>query len=301
MAVSVFIDHGHAAGILSVGDNMTGAPEAFKAVRVQQVHDRDQIEDRELRPAPFSAVACKEVHQACAQLCCRLFYLFPALDIVLADQAVITDFKGRNDHGHAAAHDGFCRVGVCVDVELGTGKHIAAVDGAAHQDDLFDPVLYFRICQYQQGNIRKRSEGDDGDLVFAAQDAVLHEFHSVFLDRSEGRLREIKSVQTGDTVGILRLRIQDQRCIRAHGYRDVRAAEISQGTQEIFSDPAHMVVAGNGGDAEQFEFFRMGKRHQDGHDVVMSGIAVNDDFSFCHVSILCRCILQCRAVFPRDS
>jgi hypothetical protein len=87
-------------------------------------------------------------------------------EIFAAEQRFVADVE--TDHGErpSGLEYDLCGFRIVEDVGFGGGVDVAALDGAAHEDDFFDERNDARIFFDGESDVGERADGDEGDLVW---------------------------------------------------------------------------------------------------------------------------------------
>ena len=193
----------------------------------------------------------------------------PAGDVV-ADHA---------DREAAAEHDRR-RLGVAGDVELRHRRDVAEARRASHDRHFAHPPLQPGLPFQRHGEIRLRADQRDNQLAAVVRRKLDDQIDGVAVDRPAGRRRDVRPVQTGLAVNVPGMpRALDQRFGTSGRDRHVDPGEF-QDRERIAGGVGKRIVAVDGRDRDKVE---MSGREQDGHRIVMTGIAVDQDFCLlCH-------------------
>ena len=109
-----------------------------------------------------------------------------------------------------------------VNVEFGQSRDIAGTGRATHHHDAFEVTLHIRMLLEQQGNVRQRCKGHQGDRIRTGGDGSVQPSHGVSVERGARRCGPLNVTETVRAVhleGIVRMR--DQRPMRTGHHRHV--------------------------------------------------------------------------------
>ena len=103
------------------------------------------------------------------------------------------------------------------------------------------------------------------------------------LEGMHRRLRQARTVQPGDAVGLgLGVRRENHGGVVAlgHGPGD---AQIRQDAAEVPRHQLHQLIAADGGIAQNLEGLGMGQAVENGQNVIVAWVAIDEQFPRCHI------------------
>ena len=169
------------------------------------------------------------------------------------------------------------RLRVAPDVELGGGGGVAGGQGAAHDAHLLDPARKGRIEAEGGGDVRQRTDGEQGEIrdrVGLLDD----ELGGQPVPQGHGRRGEGGTVEATFAVDVGAVAdVAHQRV--GHPFDDGDGGQLGEleGLAGVAGGLFEVDVAEDGGQAAHVERAR---GEEDGHDVVVAGVAVDDDGGF---------------------
>ena len=133
------------------------------SARLRDLGDGDGVVDRRAGPAVLlgmeAAVEAEQVGDDPARAAGDAHP--PGFDI--ADERLVGDVEPDHRQVDPAREDAAGGLRIGPDVELGGRRDVALGDRSAHQDDALDPLLDPGVEREQEGDVRQRSDRDDGD------------------------------------------------------------------------------------------------------------------------------------------
>ena len=85
------------------------------------------------------------------------------------------DVESRHGDGKSRVEDDLRGFGIDEDIEFRCARPVAETDAAAHEGNVLDSFPVFGIEEQKEGDIGKRSRGDEGDLAFGLAENLVHE------------------------------------------------------------------------------------------------------------------------------
>ena len=202
-----------------------------------------------------------------------------ALEVLRHDERLFRYVETCHEDGDAGLEDDLCRLGVHQNVEFRRGRPVAVGDAAAHEGNLLDLRLQFRMRQQKRRHVGLRTCGNDRDRLGRLAQDLCHQ-----LDRAKGRnlhrrLGKRRTVEPGFSVDRRRVHhVIGQRMGAALGDGGVDAKQRThtKGVVGGLFDADVAAARSHGKDVKSTAALRQGPA--DG--VVMTGVAVQNDGDF---------------------
>jgi hypothetical protein len=203
-----------------------------------------------------------------------------AFDPRTGGQGLVGDVEGHDHQRHAGFEHDISGFGVDVDVELGRGGDVAALEtAAAHQDDLGHAGDDVGGALEGGGDVGEGAEGAEGDQACGVgAEGVDEVVDGVLVLQGMGRLGQRDAVEAGlavDVFGGDELAFQGAVCACVDGglvaaeFDDLAGVPLGEGQGH---------VPGDGGEGKDLKL-RAGEGEEDGDGVVLAGVGVDDDLA----------------------
>ena len=196
----------------------------------------------------------------------------------------------QSDHGDRPGfieHDvsGFR---IDLDVELGHGTPVAHMVSAAHKHDFLDTFNNARLHAGGHGNVGQRSGRHQSDGAWlVAHNGVDNPVDGMAGFQRTAGFRQFNAVKTGFAVnGSCHFLLAHQRTVTSGMHRHVGGMRLFQHCTGVVGHLVKALIATYRGDAQQIDI-RIAHGKQDGDGVIMSRIAIKDDFLGHYGSSLC--------------
>ena len=178
-----------------------------------------------------------------------------------------------------------CSFSICPDIEFSRRSHVAKLVAAAHQHDLLDLRHDARFDAHSHSDVGQRTGWHQYDVAVGSHQGFDDELDGMLAFDGASQLIELRAVESGITVNAFfyRARLDNHWHAHAFVYRNVNI-KVLHHIQCITGDFFQGLIATDGGDSEQFDFRMLGCHH-DGDGVVVTRVAVEDDF-LCHNKLL---------------